>query len=57
MKAAGEIGRRRKIEKWFSKRKSGGVGESTSVGELPDATNESVCEDIAPPVAKDALES
>jgi hypothetical protein len=57
MKAAGEIGRRRKIEEWFSSRKSGGDGTSWRlVGELPEAAKES-CEDITPPVAKDALES
>jgi hypothetical protein len=50
MKAAGEIGRRRKIEKWFSSRKSGGDGTSPRlVGELPEAANESLCEDIVPP--------
>jgi hypothetical protein len=39
----------RKIEKWFSSSKSGGVGESASVGELPEATNESQSEDIIAP--------
>jgi len=29
----------------------------TEFSELPDAANESLCEDITPPVAKDALES
>jgi hypothetical protein len=47
-KAAGEIGRKRNIEPWFSQRKSG-------VGELPEATNESLCEDIVPPVKRRCL--
>jgi hypothetical protein len=47
-------GRRRngteeKLEPWFSQRKS-------TVGELPEAANESECEDIDPP-NKDARES
>src|SRR5712692_7022688 len=51
-KAAGETGRRRNTEPWFSQRKS-------TVGELPEATNESLCEDIIPPVKRreDAFES
>jgi len=49
-KAVGETGRSKKTEEWFSQRKSG-------VGELPEATNESLCEDIKPPDGEDALES
>jgi hypothetical protein len=49
--AAGVKGCRRKIEPWFSTLKSG------CVGELPEATNESVCEDIMPPIGEDAFES
>jgi len=50
-------GRTRKIDKWFSSRKSGGDGTSSRlVGEPPEAAKES-CEDITPPVAKDGLES
>jgi hypothetical protein len=37
------------MEPWFSQRKS-------TVGEVPDATNESLCEDIMPPSGEDALE-
>jgi hypothetical protein len=37
------------MEPWLSQRKS-------TVGELPDATNESLCEDIMPPSGEDALE-
>src|SRR6266478_769418 len=44
-KAAGETGKSRKTEEWFSQRKS-------TVGELPEATNESLCEDIMPPSAE-----
>ena len=36
------------MEPWFSQRKSG-------VGELPEATNESLCEDIIPPVKRRCL--
>jgi hypothetical protein len=35
------------MEPWFSQRKS-------TVGELPDAANESLCEDIMPPIGEDA---
>jgi hypothetical protein len=48
-KAEGEMGRRRNMEPWFSQRKS-------AVGEVPDATNESLCEDIMPPSGEDSLE-
>src|ERR1700694_6228581 len=41
--AARDNGGRRKIDPWFSTTKSG------SVGELPEATNASLCEDINPP--------
>ena len=37
------------MEPWFSQRKS-------TVGEVPDATNESLCEDIVPPSGEDAFE-
>src|SRR6266436_6580490 len=36
------------MEPWFSQRKS-------TVGELPEATNESLCEDIIPPVKRRCL--
>jgi len=36
------------MEPWFPQIKSGPVGE------LPDAANESLCEDIMPPMEKDA---
>jgi hypothetical protein len=39
------------MEPWFSQMKS------DRVGELPEATNESSCEDIIPPLREDALES
>jgi hypothetical protein len=38
------------MEPWFSQMKS------DRVGELPEATNESLCEDIMPPSGEDALE-
>src|SRR2546430_16877552 len=41
-KAVGETGRSRNMEPWFSQRKS-------TVGELPEDTNESLWEDIIPP--------
>src|SRR5580700_5231911 len=44
-------GQSRKIEPWFSTMKSGPID---SVGEVPDATNES-CEDIIPPVKRRCL--
>jgi len=37
------------MEPWFSQRKS-------TVGELPEAANESLCEDIMHPVGEDAFE-
>src|ERR1700722_6638830 len=45
-------GRSRKIEPWFSIMKSGPID---SVGELPEAANESLCEDIIPPVKRRCL--
>jgi hypothetical protein len=50
--SAGVKVRRRKILPWFSTRKSG-----LGVGELADDANESLCEDIIPPVWNDAVES
>ncbi len=48
--AEGVTGLRRTMLPWFSQRKS-------NVGELPEATNKSSCEDIMPPSREDALES
>jgi hypothetical protein len=56
--ASSVCGRSRKIEPWFSSRKSGRDRIcSRRVGELPEAAEESLCEDIMPPSGEDAFES